>query len=318
MRLIDSSESGAVERDRASWLLHERLVLTSAVCQELLQSTRDDFADRRPRAALGLLSRWVRERYGAEGGTGAERRLKEMVVPDGDEGLYEELVAGAQVCKDLDMLCGADKDYEAEGDAARIRRSLHTWQQVVQRLRAEARREEAHRALGRDALRLVRRMPDRTVERWTISGWSDRWMLRHYSERDSHGARFESAGDGVLGVIGEFPQISCPRRGVIYEFTVRDDVDESLLAQALVPDGTEGAENPADWPEDLARPFVASAPSAVDGLPWVDRWVTINGRRLSMMRCGSDSLLVPRDVPAIDLDRMAEAVRAGEPYAFPW
>ena len=35
MRLVASSDPGAVDRDRAWWLLREHVVLTTAVCAEL-------------------------------------------------------------------------------------------------------------------------------------------------------------------------------------------------------------------------------------------------------------------------------------------
>ena len=65
MRLVASSDPGAVERDRAWWLLRERVVLTTAVCHEL-RRTNGDYTDGRARAALDLLRRWVGERYEAD------------------------------------------------------------------------------------------------------------------------------------------------------------------------------------------------------------------------------------------------------------
>ena len=54
VRLVGSSKPGAIETDRAWWLLHERVVLTGAVCKELLDCANDRFVGRRPRAALDL------------------------------------------------------------------------------------------------------------------------------------------------------------------------------------------------------------------------------------------------------------------------
>lgn len=61
MRLVGSSIPGAVERDAGIYLLAERAVLTRAVRHELQES--DGFLSRRPLVALGLLLRWIQDKF---------------------------------------------------------------------------------------------------------------------------------------------------------------------------------------------------------------------------------------------------------------
>jgi hypothetical protein len=123
MRLVASSDPGAVDRDRAWWLLHERVVLTTAVCHEL-RRTNGDYTDWRTRAALDLLRRWVGERYEANVETHPSDGLDQMLVPESAEELMAELRAGTEVCEALAMLWTADTRREFEGDSAAIRRLL--------------------------------------------------------------------------------------------------------------------------------------------------------------------------------------------------
>jgi hypothetical protein len=123
MRLVASSDPGAVDRDRAWWLLRERVVLTTAVCHEL-RRTNGDYTDWRARAALDLLRRWVGERYEANVETHPSDGLDQMLVPEGAEELMAELRAGTEVCEALAMLWTADTRREFEGDSAAIRRLL--------------------------------------------------------------------------------------------------------------------------------------------------------------------------------------------------
>jgi hypothetical protein len=126
MRLVASSDAGAVDRDRAWWLLRERVVLTTTVCHEL-RRTNGDYADSRARAALDLLRRWVGERYDANVETHPGDGLDDMVVPEGAEELMAELRAGTEVCEQLAMLWTADTRREFEGDCARIRELLENY-----------------------------------------------------------------------------------------------------------------------------------------------------------------------------------------------
>ena len=123
MRLIGSSDPGAVDRDRARWLLCERVVLTTAVVREL-QRSDGDYTGERARAALDLLRRWVGERYEADVETHPSDGLASMVVPDGYEDVMAELRAGAVVCEDLAMAFTADTQRELADDYADIKRDL--------------------------------------------------------------------------------------------------------------------------------------------------------------------------------------------------
>jgi hypothetical protein len=126
VRLVASSDPGAVDRDRAWWLLRERVVLTTAVCSEL-RRTGGSYTDWRPRAALDLLCRWIGERYEAEVQTHAGDGLDDMLVPEGAEELMAELRAGAEVCEALAMLWTADTPRELEGDSLHIQRLLESY-----------------------------------------------------------------------------------------------------------------------------------------------------------------------------------------------
>ena len=119
MRLVASSDSDAVSRDQALWLLRERVVLTTAVCHELRQSN-GRYTDARARAALDLLRRWLGERYDADVETHPSDGLDGMVVPEGAESLMDELRTGTEICEALAMLWTADTERELDGDKARI------------------------------------------------------------------------------------------------------------------------------------------------------------------------------------------------------
>jgi hypothetical protein len=135
MRLVGSSNPGDVERDTAVRLLAERAVLTRAVCQEL-SAAGDGFAERRPCIALSFLLRWIIEnlpesfQFRAVAGNLSQREprpsdgIDHMVVPDGCEGLLQEIRDGAQVGDALSMLLTADSPMQARGDEAVIRDQL--------------------------------------------------------------------------------------------------------------------------------------------------------------------------------------------------
>lgn len=119
MRLIDSSEPGAVSRDQAMWLLHERVVLTTSVCREL-RRCNGEYVDSRARAALDLLRRWIGAHWPPELETHAKDGLDKMVVPYGAEHLMTEIRIGSEICDALAMLWTADTQSEFKGDSARI------------------------------------------------------------------------------------------------------------------------------------------------------------------------------------------------------
>ncbi len=123
MRLVASSDPGAVDRWEAGRLLDERVVLASSVVREL-QRSNGDYSSDRCRAALDLLRRWVGERYEKDVETHASDGLSSMVVPKGYEQVKAELDAATKVCEALAMLWTADTRRESEGDSANIRNLL--------------------------------------------------------------------------------------------------------------------------------------------------------------------------------------------------
>ncbi len=126
MRLMASSDPGAVGRWEAGRLLDERVVLAGAVVREL-QRSGGAYASSRCRAALDLLRRWVGERYEADVETHAGDGLSSMAVPPGYEQVKAELDAATEVCEALAMLWTADTQREFDGDSAHIRNLLDNY-----------------------------------------------------------------------------------------------------------------------------------------------------------------------------------------------
>jgi hypothetical protein len=126
MRLVESSEPGAVERDNAIHLLTERAVLTRMVCFELVDIVRRRSVDRRVHTALSLLLAWVHEKM--PGSVRVEPHpadgINEMTIPAGYEKLVEEIRAGAQVGEALFMYYTADTSYQADQDWASVQERL--------------------------------------------------------------------------------------------------------------------------------------------------------------------------------------------------
>jgi hypothetical protein len=126
MRLVESSEPGAVERDNAIHLLTERAVLTRMVCFELVDIVHRRSVDRRVHTALSLLSGWVHEKM--PGSVRVEPHpadgINEMTIPAGYEKLVEEIRAGARVGEALFMYYTADTSYQADQDWASVQERL--------------------------------------------------------------------------------------------------------------------------------------------------------------------------------------------------
>lgn len=127
--LAESSQPGAVDRDRAIYLLTERAVLTRSICQELRDAASNDFDGRRISVALGLLLRWVNENlpqsvrvepHPSDG-------IDQMVVPEMCQELLQEIRAGAEVGEALFMLYTADTPSQARGDRERIKERLENY-----------------------------------------------------------------------------------------------------------------------------------------------------------------------------------------------
>ncbi|MFN0021215.1 MAG: hypothetical protein ACKVP0_23450 [Pirellulaceae bacterium] len=127
--LVDSSQPGAVDRDRAIHLLTQRAVLTRSLCQELRDAASADFNGRRIGVALGLLLRWVSENmpesvrvepHPSDG-------IDQMVVPEMCQELVQEIRDGAAVGEALFMLYTADTPTQAQGDKERITKHLESY-----------------------------------------------------------------------------------------------------------------------------------------------------------------------------------------------
>ncbi len=119
-RVVHSSEPGAVERDRAIWLLTDRAILTRLVCRELLEATQR--TGRRPVAALDFLLAWVNQHFASFVHVEPHARdgLESMVVPQGCETVYEEVVDGTEVCEALFMAMTADSPNALKRDLERL------------------------------------------------------------------------------------------------------------------------------------------------------------------------------------------------------
>ena len=125
MRLVQSSEPGAVERDNAIHLLTERAVLTRMVCFKLLDVVHRRLVDRQIHTALSLL---LAVHENMPGSVRVEPHpadgINEMTIPAGYEKIVEEIRAGAQVGEALFMYYTADTTYRADQDWARVQERL--------------------------------------------------------------------------------------------------------------------------------------------------------------------------------------------------
>jgi hypothetical protein len=126
MSLTSSPDQNAVTDDEAVRLLLQRAVLTTAVCRELVASN-GDYAGRRPITMLGLLRSWIDEHYPHSAATRSAGGIDRMRVPEGSEGLLQEIRDGAEVCDALGMLWTADSRSDYERDMKRLDGLLGTW-----------------------------------------------------------------------------------------------------------------------------------------------------------------------------------------------
>ncbi|MEU2004538.1 hypothetical protein ACH47B_26405 [Rhodococcus sp. NPDC019627] len=114
--------------------LLERAILNSQVCGELERSD-GDYASRRPRVALNLLSQWMKQNYGLDPDRHVdfEYRLREFPVTEEAAALLGELRLGARVCRDLAILYTADTPREYESDVEHLRQSLGEYAALMHR-----------------------------------------------------------------------------------------------------------------------------------------------------------------------------------------
>ena len=105
MRLVQTAEIGAVERDEAVRKLTERATLTRMVCREVLESNNPNI-DRRPQVALFALLSWIVEnhRQHIKIEPRAYDGLRHTIAPEGYTDLLVEIEAGTLVCHALFML----------------------------------------------------------------------------------------------------------------------------------------------------------------------------------------------------------------------
>ena len=121
-RVVHSSEPGAVERDRAIWLLTDLSGADSdpARMPRALEATQR--TGRRPVAALDFLLAWVNQHFASFVHVEPHARdgLESMVVPQGCETVYEEVVDGTEVCEALFMAMTADSPNALKRDLERL------------------------------------------------------------------------------------------------------------------------------------------------------------------------------------------------------
>lgn len=128
MRLVDSSDPNAVNRFNVRAHYYERLVLTASVCREL-KSAGDQVPGFRPRTALTLLARWMRDSYDLPAGhdINFSHGLDDPRLTEFANDLWRELVFGAAVCNALAKSYTADKSWEYESDIAHVQQLLRAY-----------------------------------------------------------------------------------------------------------------------------------------------------------------------------------------------
>lgn len=126
MRLVESSDPGAVARHNAIYLLVERAVLTRAVCREVLEGNCDG---RRQVVALSHLRSWIAKFFPNPSGREPypEDGLQEMVVPENCLKLAQEIRDGSRVCQALFMMTWADSSGEEAADRTRLKVELDAY-----------------------------------------------------------------------------------------------------------------------------------------------------------------------------------------------
>ncbi|MGB3356838.1 MAG: hypothetical protein WBB00_29245 [Mycobacterium sp.] len=127
LRLVKSSNPDDVSRFEVRAHYTQRLVLTASLAQELNRDTQK-LVNPRIGAAFELLAWWMRSVYdAADGDIKYTHGLDDPKLSEFAGDLAQELRAGAAVCEALTMLYTADKDWEYEGDAERLRASLRSY-----------------------------------------------------------------------------------------------------------------------------------------------------------------------------------------------
>lgn len=122
MRLVDSSDPGAVARYDIEVHYTQRLVLTAGVCQELRRSS-DNLSALRPQNALSLLAQWMRASYELPKNRDVDymHDLTNPLLRETVPQLEDELVAGSEVCAALAFSYTADHSWELEKDQRKVR-----------------------------------------------------------------------------------------------------------------------------------------------------------------------------------------------------
>jgi hypothetical protein len=142
----------------------------------------------------------------------------------------------------------------------------------------------------RTILSLRRRANNGKRQQWVITSGVNDLIVRH--SRLKAGSWHDSgAGDhcqDLADALRRIPGLRTLQRGVISEYTIESLEPAVLVAMLLIPAG-ESAENPDDWPADVADQWTDSDYALEEWAPqvsWVPRWATVNDIRVSGIDMG--------------------------------
>jgi hypothetical protein len=141
-------------------------------------------------------------------------------------------------------------------------------------------------------LSLRRRANNGKRQQWVIASGVNDLIVRH--SRLKGGSWHDSgAGDhckDLADALRRIPGLRALQRGSISEYTVDNASWEPavLVSRLQIPVG-ESAENPDDWPAEVADEWTDSDYALAEWapqLPWVPLWATVNGIRVSGIDMG--------------------------------
>jgi hypothetical protein len=141
-------------------------------------------------------------------------------------------------------------------------------------------------------LSLRRRANNGKRQQWVIASGVNDLIVRH--SRLKGGSWHDSgAGDhckDLADALRRIPGLGALQQGFISEYTVDNTGWEPavLVSRLQIPAG-ESAEDPDDWPGEIADEWTDSDYALADWapqLPWVPRWATVNGIRVSGIDVG--------------------------------